>query len=64
MIEPVTGTELRRLREKAGLTQRALADLAWTSERTVIRWEVGDTEIPEKKAERLLSLLKRKKALK
>jgi DNA-binding transcriptional regulator YiaG len=54
----MTGPELKRLRERAGLTQRALADLAWVSERTVIRWEVGDVEIPTKKAERLLPILR------
>ena len=54
----MTGPELKRLRERAGLTQRVLADLAWVSERTVIRWEVGDVEIPTKKAERLFPMLR------
>ena len=54
----MTGKELRTLRERAGLTQKALADLAWVSERSVIRWEVGDVKIPTKKAERLLLLLR------
>ena len=41
----MTGSELRRRRERAGLRQEDLAKLAGVSIRTIIRWEQGE-ELP------------------
>jgi transcriptional regulator with XRE-family HTH domain len=41
---PTFGETLRRLREEAGLSQKALADRAGTSQKAVSFWESGDRE--------------------
>jgi len=56
--DTVTGKELRRLRERAGLSQMALAKLAGIHARTVIRWELGQVPISKLEALGLVSLLK------
>ena len=43
---PVTGAELRKLRERAGLTQAELAARADVVPLTIIRWENGQRPIP------------------
>jgi transcriptional regulator with XRE-family HTH domain len=43
---PVTGAELRKLRERAGLTQADLAARADVVPITIIRWETGQRPIP------------------
>ncbi len=58
----MTGAELRRLRERAGLTQDALARLAEVAVRTIIRWENGQVPIPALAARGLLAVLAEKKA--
>ncbi len=40
-MEYVTGETIRTLREKRGLTQKALADLLGVSDKTVSKWETG-----------------------
>jgi len=42
----MTGAELKRLRERAGLTQTELADAAEIDYRTILRWEKGHIPIP------------------
>ncbi|MDO4489424.1 MAG: helix-turn-helix domain-containing protein, partial [Eubacteriales bacterium] len=37
----VTGSTIKRLREKAGLTQAALADILGVSDKAVSKWETG-----------------------
>jgi transcriptional regulator with XRE-family HTH domain len=64
MVRSMTGAELKRLRERAGLAQQALAALADVAARTIIRWEQGETEIPALAARGLHAIfeeLKRKK---
>ncbi len=59
----MSGADLKRMREKAGLTQQRLADLADVAARTVIRWETGEQPIPALAARGLRALfdeLKRK----
>ncbi len=57
----MTGKELRRLRESAGLSQIKLAALADVSYRTIIRWEMAQAPIPRLAALGLQVLLKREK---
>ena len=60
----MTGAELRRLRERAGLRQVDLAKLAEIGVRTLIRWEQGEVEIPALAARGLREIVeevKRKK---
>jgi DNA-binding transcriptional regulator YiaG len=59
--DTVTGKELRRLRERAGLSQMALAKLAGIHARTIMRWELGQVPIPKLEALGLVALLKEKK---
>ncbi len=54
----MTGTELRRLRKRAGLSQAALAKRAEVAARTIIRWETGQTPIPKLEALGLRTLLR------
>lgn len=58
----MTGAELRRLRERAGFTQDALARLAEVAVRTILRWENGQVKIPALAARGLLSIMAEKKA--
>src|SRR5439155_23665760 len=44
---PMTGDELRRLREAAGLTQAELAERLGTTVTSVSRWETGQRRIAE-----------------
>ncbi len=45
--ETMSGSELRRLRERAGMSQADLAKEADVTTRTVIRWELGQFPIPK-----------------
>ena len=54
----MTGVELRALRLELGLTQSELADRLMRSERTILRWENGQTRIPST-VERQLSQLQK-----
>jgi DNA-binding transcriptional regulator YiaG len=58
----MTGAELRRLRERVGLTQEGLARLCDVTTRTIIRWENNHVPIPALSARGLLSILAEKKA--
>jgi transcriptional regulator with XRE-family HTH domain len=56
--------ELRRLRERLGWTQGALADALGVHRVTVAKWEAGDRGIPEpvaRLAERILKEERQKK---
>jgi transcriptional regulator with XRE-family HTH domain len=57
----MTGAELRRLRERAGLTQEGLARLSDVTTRTIIRWENNQVPIPALSARGLLVILAEKK---
>lgn len=57
IIEGVSGAELRRLRERAGLTQDDLAKLAEVASRTIIRWENDQVPIPALAARGLREVL-------
>lgn len=39
----VVAANIRRLREKAGLTQKELADRLYVSDNVVSKWERGDS---------------------
>jgi DNA-binding transcriptional regulator YiaG len=41
----VTGKELKRRREKEGLSQAALAKIVRTTQATICRWETGSRKI-------------------
>jgi len=56
-MRPVTGPELRRLREKAGLSQEGLARLCDVATRTIIRWENNQVPIPALSARGLLAIM-------
>ena len=43
----MSGAELRRIRQRLGLTQTQLAEQLGTTERTVSRWEQGHVGIGE-----------------
>lgn len=61
----MTGKELKRMRERAELSQAALAQLAEIHARTIMRWELGQVPIPRLEALGLVALfgsLKGKKA--
>lgn len=45
MEDFVTGTEIRRLRKRLGLTQADFAELVKVSKKTVERWESGENSI-------------------
>ena len=53
---PMSGAELRCLREWLGLTTRWLADHLGVAERSVHRWESGIREVPEGVASEVLRL--------
>ena len=53
---PMSGAELRCLREWLGLTTRWLADHLGVAERSVHRWESGIREVPEGVAAEALRL--------
>lgn len=53
---PMSGAELRCLREWLGLTTRWLADRLGVAERSVHRWESGDSPIPRGVADGVLAL--------
>ncbi|HYB71013.1 MAG TPA: helix-turn-helix transcriptional regulator [Candidatus Bathyarchaeia archaeon] len=53
----MTGSELRRLRTQAGLTQQELARRADVNRRTIIRWETGKFPIPAMVARGLETIL-------
>lgn len=52
----MTGSELRRIRKRLGLTQAALAERIAVATNTVARWERGELPIRETTA-RLIRLL-------
>jgi DNA-binding transcriptional regulator YiaG len=52
----MTGTEVKRLRRRLGLTQAGLAARVGVHKLTVARWEWGDVRVTEPMA-RLLKLL-------
>jgi len=54
----MTGTQLRRRRKQAGLSQRALAQAVGTAENTVWRWEHGQARITEPMSRLLAIVLK------
>ena len=58
----MTGKTLRRLRERAGLSQAALAALAEVHPRTIIRYELSQAPIPKLAALGLAVLLGKAKA--
>jgi len=58
----MTGKDLRRLRERAGLSQAALATLAEVHPRTIIRFELGQAPIPKLAALGLAVLLRKARA--
>jgi DNA-binding transcriptional regulator YiaG len=58
----MTGTELRKLRLKAGLSQEGLARLCDVATRTIVRWEKDQVPIPALAARGLLAILAEKKA--
>jgi DNA-binding transcriptional regulator YiaG len=60
----VTGLELRMLREGAGLTRAALAQLVGVSEQTVWRWESGRVRVRGVALVALVSVLKAGEGLK
>lgn len=41
----MSGSDLRRARKRAGLTRTGLAAAIEVTERTIYRWERGDTKI-------------------
>ena len=43
MEQYVTGSVIRTLREKKGLTQRQLAERLLVSDKAVSKWETGDS---------------------
>jgi len=55
-LEALTGDDLRKIRERLGLTQRQCAILADVTERTWIRWETGAVPIAQLTARGLRSL--------
>ena len=57
----VSGDELRRLREKAGLTQTELANLADVDYKTINRWENSHIPIPTLAAMGLKQILEKRK---
>ena len=61
MPPEMTGKELRKLRERAGLSQSALAALAGIHYRTILRWEMGQVPIPKLEALGLEVLLAKPK---
>ncbi len=62
MVRAMTGKDLRRLRERAGLSQSALATLAEVHSRTIIRFELDQTPIPKLAALGLAVLLAKARA--
>jgi DNA-binding XRE family transcriptional regulator len=52
----MTGKELKRMRERAELSQAALAVLAEIHPRTIMRWELGQVPIPRLEALGLVAL--------
>jgi DNA-binding transcriptional regulator YiaG len=57
MPDTMTGAELRRLRERAKLTQEQLASRAEVHWRTILRWEAGQVSIPALAARGLRQIL-------
>lgn len=53
----MTGADLRRLRERAQLTQIQLASLAEVHWRTILRWEINEVPIPALAARGLRQIL-------
>lgn len=53
---PMSGAELRCLRESLGLTTRWLADHLDVAERSVHRWEAGVRDVPEGVSSEVLRL--------
>ena len=52
----MTAKQIRRLRARAGLTQKALGELLGVHQVTVARWETGERHIPEPSA-RLMRII-------
>ena len=59
-LDTMTGDELRRLREKADVSQAKLAELAEVTIRTISRWENGEVDIPALAARGLREILAEK----
>jgi transcriptional regulator with XRE-family HTH domain len=57
----MTGKELRKRREAAGLSQEELARLAGVHRATVIRWEMDQVDIRTLEALGLAALLEKRK---
>jgi transcriptional regulator with XRE-family HTH domain len=53
--QPVSGEAIRRLRRERGLSRAALGELVGVSERTVLRWESGES-LPSRAHLRALAL--------
>jgi len=49
------GKDIKRLRERAGMTQRAFADTLGVSWRSVQTWEADRVSVDSRKAESLLA---------
>jgi transcriptional regulator with XRE-family HTH domain len=54
----MTGTELRRLRKRLGLTQATLGERMGVTANTIARWERGELPVPEIAARFLRLLVK------
>jgi DNA-binding transcriptional regulator YiaG len=52
-----TGADLRAARERAGLSQQAVADALQLSRQTIVTWE-GKAVVPPVKAERYLRVVR------
>lgn len=53
---PMTGAELRTIRDSLGLSADQFAQMVGVRDRTVRRWEVGDWPVPDEVAKVLSSL--------
>jgi DNA-binding transcriptional regulator YiaG len=58
----VTSKDIKRIRKKAGLTQKALAEELGTTVTTVARWEMGIVKPNEQNARQIRELAKKRGA--